>query len=61
MGKTHYQFMRHKQRKQRIIVIALLCFVLSAIAISLQECNQNIVEPLDKTYHPYDQPKPTVK
>ncbi len=61
MEETHYQFMRRKQRRQRILVISLICLVLSMIAISLRECNQHIVEPLDKSYHPYDQPDKPLK
>jgi len=61
MEETHYQFMRRKQRRQRIIVISLVCIVLSAIVVSLRECNQNITEPLDKTYHAYDQPDQPLK
>ncbi|MDQ7005071.1 MAG: hypothetical protein Q9N67_09230 [Ghiorsea sp.] len=55
MGTNHYQFMRRKQRRKRIIVISLVCIVLSVIAVSVRECNQNIVEPLDQKYRPFDQ------
>jgi len=56
MGESHYQFMRRKQRRQRVIVISLVCIILSVIVVSLRECNQKIVEPLDTEYRPYDQP-----
>jgi len=56
MKESHYQFMRRKQRKKRIIVIFLICVLLSIIAVSLRECNQNMTEPLNKEYRPVDQP-----
>jgi len=61
MGKSHYQFMRRKQRRQRVIVISLVCIVLSIIVVSLRECNQNIVEPLNQEYTPYDKQEPPLK
>jgi hypothetical protein len=61
MEETHYQFMRRKQRRQRVIVISLVCIILSGIAVSLRECNQSITEPLDKAYHAYDQPDKPLK
>ena len=61
MEKSHYQFMRRKQRRQRIIVISLVCIVLSIIVVSLRECNQNITEPLNQEYRPYDNPTSSIK
>jgi len=58
MTESHYQFMRRKQRKQRIIVISFVCILLSAAAVSLKECNQNMTEPLDKSYRPVDKLDP---
>jgi len=58
MAESHYQFMRRKQRRRRIIVISLLCIILSIAVVTMRECSQNMVEPLDKTYRPVDQPYP---
>ena len=54
MAESHYQFMRRKQRRQRVIVISIVCFVLSLVALTLRECSQSIEEPLDKSYRPFD-------
>jgi len=54
MGNSHYKFMRRKQRRGRVIVIALICIILSVIAVSMRECSQSMTEPLDKTYQPKD-------
>ncbi len=61
MGGSHYQFMRRKQRRQRIIVISLVCIILSALAMSMRDCSQSIDEPLDKSYRPVDQATPKIK
>ncbi len=61
MEENHYQFMRRKQRRQRIIVISLVCILLSAVAVSMRDCNQNINEPLDKSYRPVDIISPSTK
>ena len=55
MGESHYQFMRRKQRRQRVVVISVICIVLSALAVSMRDCSQSIDEPLDKNYRPVDQ------
>lgn len=55
MGESHYQFMHRKQRRQRIIVILIICMFFSVVAVSMRECSQNIDEPLDKSYRPVDQ------
>ena len=58
MGESHYQFMRRKQRRQRVIVISLICIILSVLAMSIRDCSQSIDQPINKSYRPVDQVAP---
>ncbi len=54
MQRDFNHFVRHKQRRNRFIIIFILTLLAAATVVLMQDCSQRFDEPYNKGYQPMD-------